>query len=104
VARLAQTVDVVVVDLSSVTGNIVWELELLRDTGALDRTVLVVQESQLADAQEGVSMVMGYSTAAPILPYGAGAVATAHAASARIVEVLCGESRGTALGSRPHAL
>jgi hypothetical protein len=73
---------------------LVWELELLRDSGALDRTVLVVQESLLADAQEGVSRVMGYLGAAAILPYGAGAVATERTASARIVEILCA-NRGT---------
>jgi hypothetical protein len=89
VARLVQVVDIIVVDLSSITGNIVWELELLRDTGALPRTVFVVQESQSAEAQDGISQVLGASQVTPLLSYGPGLASTGVVANMRIMDVLC---------------
>lgn len=90
VVRLVSEVDVIVADLSSITEGIVWELELLRDTGALTKTVFVVEESRATTALEGIAKVMGPYRAIPVLPYGEGVASSQGVARSSIMQILRG--------------
>lgn len=89
VARLVQEVDIVVADLTSVTENVAWELKLLRDGGALERTVFVVEESQATAAQERISELVGPSRTMNVVPYGPGAASKGCVAGDAIMDILC---------------
>jgi hypothetical protein len=97
VGRLAEEVDVVVADLSSITENIVWELEFLRDAGAIAKTVFVVEEARLAEARQQLSQMTEPFRGMPLLAYGPGLATNQGGAGERIVGILCGE--GTARNS-----
>jgi len=88
VTRLVNEVDVIVADVSSITEGIVWELELLRDTGALKRTVFVVEESQASRASEEMARVVGPSRTIPVLRYGVSVPSTQCVARARSMNIL----------------
>ena len=49
----------VVMDLSGISENIRWELELLRDTGAVSKTVLLVGQAQVEVARTALTRIFG---------------------------------------------
>jgi hypothetical protein len=95
VGRLVQEVHVIVVDLSSITDNVAWELELLRDTGALPKTVFVAQESQSAQVHERMSQILGASSTAPPLLYGSERPASPDVVATRVLDALAYGASGS---------
>lgn len=93
VASLAAEVDIVVADLSSLTENIVWELDFLRDAGALVKTVFVVEESQLTEARKRLLQMAEPFQGMPLFAFGPILVSNQGAARERILEILCGKSQ-----------
>jgi len=88
VARLVQEVDIVVVDLSSMTANIAWELELLRDSGTLSKAVFLSQEAQSIQVKEHVSRILGESSTLPLLLYGPENPSNSDVVAGSIIEIL----------------
>lgn len=93
VARLVQEVDVVIADVSSITPNVSWELERLRDTGALAKTIFVAEASQVVTAQQRLVEVMGNhgSEVLTVFPYGSTVASNDGRKSARVIDILCRE-------------
>ena len=89
VVRLVQEVDIIVADLSGATADTVWELELLRDTGTLERTIFVAEVSQSAEAQKVIARLVDPSRTIPVLSYGQGVASNGRAAGTRIIDILC---------------
>jgi len=88
VTRLVQEVDIVVVDLSSITTNIAWELGLLRDSGALSKAVFLSQEGQSIQVKEHVSRILGESNTSPLLLYGPENPSNSNVVAGSIIDIL----------------
>jgi hypothetical protein len=88
VRRLVQDVDIVIVDVSNITGNVLWELEYLRDAGALSKTVLVSEESRTYSARQQTMHVLTSSQTVTVMPYGRRTRDTS-ALQRRVLEILC---------------
>jgi hypothetical protein len=97
VARLVREVDVVVADLTSVTPNVAWELQLLRDTGGLERTVFVVEESQMTEARKAIAELLGGSQTIPVLPYGPAGNSNGSAVRASVMHIVCRDPKQAAV-------
>jgi hypothetical protein len=91
VGRLVQEADIVIMDVSSITGNVLWELEYLRDTGALSKTVLVSEETRACEASHRTIQILDSSKTVPVLPYGR-ATRETGAAQRRVLEILGGNT------------
>ena len=72
VTRLVAECDCVVMDLSGMSQNIIWELELLGREGAFGKTVFLVEESQAVTVQAALDSILGDECPLPRLhPYSA---------------------------------
>lgn len=65
VSRLVAECDCVVMDLSGMSQNIMWELELLKRQQAFGRTVFLVEESQAAAVQAARDCLLGSESTTP---------------------------------------
>jgi hypothetical protein len=73
VTRLVAECDCIVMDLSGMSQNILWELELLGRERAFARTVLLVEASQAVTVQAALDRLLGGECAIPRLQlYSAG--------------------------------
>ncbi len=75
VRAVVERADVVLMDVSVLTPNMLWELDLLRDSGALVRTVLLVQESSRELAVQKLIVHAEPIAGVPLVVYGNDAVA-----------------------------
>jgi hypothetical protein len=93
VARLVAECDCVVMDLSGISGNILWELELLKRTQALERAVFLVDANQYAGARAALYRLLdGASVVPPLLSYNVRGLVEADSLTAAAVHALRGKS------------
>ncbi|MET0026460.1 MAG: hypothetical protein ABW101_02385 [Candidatus Thiodiazotropha sp.] len=67
VSRIVQEVDVVIMDISKITENITWEIELLKDLGTIKRTIFLVRESDRIKSEKLLYKLLGYDCQNPIV-------------------------------------
>jgi hypothetical protein len=70
VARLSQEMDVVIVDLTGCTENVLWEIELCKSFGLVPKLVFIVSENDYDSAHELLANSLGDAiTEVPIINY-----------------------------------
>ena len=100
VRALVGRVDVVLVEISILTPNIVWEFDLLRSTGALSRTILLTQGS---DQARSFKELCPDAVLIPVVTYGSDTVIGAGVLAKALMGILHPESSGAAESSSSGA-
>ena len=52
VEHLAEKMDFIVIDISGISTNIIWEIELLKNIGAINRSIFLVHQSEKLKSEE----------------------------------------------------
>jgi hypothetical protein len=96
VSRLTAEVDAVVVDLSGVSELRPWELELLKRTAGLERTVFVAEESSAEQAQSALGETLGpESPPVPLILYRGTGKHESRALHAAVLDILRPQSEAS---------
>ena len=89
VTRLVAECDGVVMDLSGMSENILWELELLKRAQALERTVFLVEGDQYTVVKTALDRLLGGASAAPqLLGYSARGLFDGYSLAAAVTNAL----------------
>ncbi len=89
VQRLVAECDAVIMDLSGVSENIQWELNLLRDTAVVENTVFLVDRAQAVEAGAVLKATFGDSSdIPPLITYDTSGLATTNHLRQRIVAIV----------------
>ena len=86
VRRLVGECHGVVMDLSGISDNIRWELDLLKSTCAVERTVFLVATEQAPAAKAALDQIFGNSP--PLITYGQGGLDKPGVLIARLADIL----------------
>ena len=90
VGRLVQEVDVVIMDISGITENIIWEIELIKELGAIDRSIFLVNESdRLKSEQVLLQLFEGDYQSLKLITYPISGASNTGAIKSAAVNILC---------------
>lgn len=96
VTRLVAECDCVVMDLTGLSESILWELELLQRTQALERTVFLVAADQYCHVQTALDRLLnGASAVAQLLSYDAHGLLKSQALAAAAANALAASGTST---------
>jgi len=88
VKTVVDRVDIVLLEISSLTPNMMWEFNLLRSSGALSRTILLLQKRNQADCLNQLCSDPRLLASLPIVTYGSGAPLGNGALTKALVDIL----------------
>jgi hypothetical protein len=87
---LIQKVDVIIIDISGITENIFWEIELLKDLRAIKRSIFLVNESERLKAEQLMSQLFeNYYQYPKLVTYPISEASNSETIKPIIKEILC---------------